>query len=88
MVVDVITAVAWLGAPLGRWEMVKTLVREECDGADWPPSLRWIHNTFTGIDGIVAAQPPAEIIVTNMRGESSPHKQSLVILLDFCFFFF
>ena len=38
------------------------------DGADWPPPLRWIHNTFTGIDGIVAAQPPAEVIVTNMRG--------------------
>jgi|EP01046_Picozoa_sp_COSAG06_P008131 hypothetical protein len=61
-------AVAWLGAPLRQWSAVKALVREECDGADWPPSLRWIHNTFTGVDMIAAAEPPSSVIVTNMRG--------------------
>lgn len=60
-------AVAWLGAPLRYWEPVKALVRDEC-GADWPPCLRWIHNTFTGVDMIVAAKPPASVAVTNMRG--------------------
>lgn len=61
------TAVAWLGAPLRYWEPVKALVRDEC-GADWPPCLRWIHNTFTGVDMIAAANPPPSVAVTNMRG--------------------
>eukprot|EP01043_Picozoa_sp_COSAG02_P033548 COSAG02_NODE_2295_length_9197_cov_20.855463_6_plen_346_part_00 len=61
-------AVAWFGAPLRWWKEVKALVREECAGAEWPPSLRWIHNTFTGVDMIAAADPPASVIVTNMRG--------------------
>jgi phosphoglycerate dehydrogenase-like enzyme len=61
-------AVAWFGAPLRWWDEVKALVREECAGAEWPPSLRWIHNTFTGVDMIAAAEPPSSVIVTNMRG--------------------
>ena len=60
-------AVAWLGAPLRFWDPVKALVREEC-GADWPPCLQWIHNTFTGVDMIAAAEPPSSVAVTNMRG--------------------
>ena len=57
-------AVAWLGAPLRDWSAVKAIV----GGSGWPASLRYIHNTFTGVDMIAAAEPPPEIIVTNMRG--------------------